>query len=268
MPLQVKYSDLIKPSSPFFPLLTENSYKKIINIKAEKEVCGVIKNGEFFELINYSRQHEKALIDMDDISDGDILFHTHASENSSPVFSKRDILTGKRNKIPLLLYHPVFKKFDFWSPYIPHPYPLKLKNLNIIKEDYLNLPYQWIRSDCYSFCRDVAKGIYNLDLPDIYNRNQSIATVKYFFRNPEKLGFKRTTIFKEGCFVLMQLSADIPYHMGIITKVFDQHNALVMHQLGETTASTTINIRGIVDNIVNIYAHMNNDIYFPPSFNF
>lgn len=261
------YEKFRSSCSPHFPYLDEKSYYEITNIQSNSEVCGVIRDGTFIKLYNYSKHFESAIIDMDELKPLDILFHTHASENSSPRFSKRDILTGIRSKMPLLLYHPTFGKFDYWNPEIPHPYPLKLKKANIILDDYLNLPYQWVRSDCYTFCKDVAAGIYRKFLPDIYARQQSTATLKFFFMNPQKLGFKRIFNFREGCFVLMRVSVNIPFHMGIIVSVYEDNNVMMMHQIGDGTNSALINLHDLMGNIVGIYdfdKDKDAPIYFVP----
>lgn len=239
--------------SPFFPLLSENAYKEITSIRSNREVCGVIRDQEFIRLKNYSNHFEVGLIDQAEIKERDILFHTHASENSDPKFSKRDILTGIKNKIPLLLYHPVFNQFDFWSPDIPHPYPLKLSKKSLEIDDFRNLPYQWIRSDCYTFCRDVSQALFKKTLPNIYTRQQTIASLKYFFLNPHKLGFYKLSNFREGCFVLLKISPNIPFHMGIITKVYENGNIMMLHQIGDNITSDLINLRELMGNIIGIY---------------
>lgn len=237
----------------FFPNLNQEAYQEITQICSEREICGVIRDGTFIRLNNYSKHFETALIDMSDLRAGDILFHTHASENSSPVFSKRDILTGKRNNLPLLLYHPTFKQFDFWTPDIPHPYPLRLKQQEIQVSDYLNLPYQWVRSDCYSFSKDVARGLFSKGLPEIYNKHQTPSSLKYFFLHPEKLGFKRLCNFREGCFVLLKMSVNIPFHMGIVINVYENNNVMMLHQVGDGISSSLKNLKDLMGNVVGIY---------------
>lgn len=261
------YFDFINCCSPTFPYLTEKAYIKIVNLKSEYEQCGVIRKGEFVELINHSKHNVKALIDTNDLEQGDIIFHTHVGENINPVFSNRDILTSKRSGIPSLLFHTTFKEFDYYDPQIPHPYPLKLKKTtNLIEQDFIKLPYQYIRSDCYSYCRDVAQAIYNKKLPDIYNKIQSLSTMKYFFRHPEQLGFYRVLKPKIGCFALMQLSPSIPYHMGIITDISKEGDITMLHQLSEDATSDYRSLNDLKDNLIGIYdiSQPGELPYFPP----
>ncbi|EFX63620.1 hypothetical protein DAPPUDRAFT_335267 [Daphnia pulex] len=155
---------------------------------ANKEICGVIRDGFFIELNNLSEDPENILIASTDVAEGDILVHSHYKDTQPGFLTDTDIKTAKLLNVATLLYHPVFRVWDYYNP----------------------------RCDCYSLARDVLRGLFNIHIPDVYRSSANQTRLYTLFREPEKLGFKQTFSKTPGTLALIQVSDNIPYHLAVI----------------------------------------------------
>jgi hypothetical protein len=229
-------------------LINLKTLKQLVNIPKDKEYPFTISDGQLFLNKNYSKNPDSVLIDSTSITDNDIVGHTHYLDTQPGRFSLRDILTAKKHGNKILLYHTETQEFDYFDPNFPHPYPLSVDNKKLTIKQFLGLRYEPVRCDCYSFTRDVAKAIYSLDLPDIFKENIKYTNLKKIFLCPEQLGFKRVFDFKPGNFVLMNLSVDIPFHMGILIG-----ERMILHSLSEKYPTGLLNLDGLKKNILGVY---------------
>jgi len=83
------------------------------------------------------------------------IYHSHVAPNSTETFSGVDINLSETYKIPIIVYCPITKKFNFYKPF----------SLNY---DYLNRGFLVGVRDCYSLVRDYYHKELKIDIPDIY----------------------------------------------------------------------------------------------------
>lgn len=233
-------------------LINQNIINQLSKLPDDKEIAFIVRDGDLLFNKNYSLNPDNILIDSSLIVDGDIVGHTHYSDMQEGRFSLKDIITAKKKGCKILLYHTRTKEFDYYDPNYPHPYPLTLhKEVPTIKS-FLQLRYQPIRCDCYSFARDVAWAIYGLKLPDLFKTNVKYMDFKKIFTEPETIGFKKIFDFKPGNFVLMNLSIDIPFHMGILIG-----DGVMLHSLSEKHSTGTLALEHYKKNILGVYEFIN-----------
>jgi hypothetical protein len=214
----------------------EVNTRVIQSLPSDKEYAGIIRDGVFirYDETKLRQGKDSIVIDTDFIRPKDILVHTHNKDTMPSIFTDADIMAAKSLDVSILLYHSVFHVWDFYDPFFSYPYPFKLHRAKNVKEidwqDFLNIPYSPVRSDCYSFVRDISFTFFNRELPDLHKQG-SIKSIYRHFRRPDKLGFTRRRInkvngLKPGDLLLMMMSPEIPYHIGIVGN--DMH---VYHQL-------------------------------------
>jgi hypothetical protein len=233
-------------------LADERILKSLNKLPKDRESPFIIRGGELLFNINYSKNPDNVLIDSGLVIDGDIVGHTHYLDSQAGRFSLKDIITAKKKGCKILLYHVKTKEFDYYDPEFPHPYPLILDKEQPTIKSFLQLRYEPIRCDCYSYARDVAMAIYGLKLPDLFKTNMKYLELKKIFTEPEKIGFRKTFNFKPGNFVLMNLSVDIPFHMGIL---IDEN--VMLHALSEKHPTGLLNIEHHKKNILGVYEFIN-----------
>jgi proteasome lid subunit RPN8/RPN11 len=124
------------------------------------------ENGELQELT----EETGALIDVDlylEHEDNIVCFwHSHVDEFVDGYLSFTDIDQSRFHGVPYLLYHTVFKTWDYFDSEYFHPFPL-LERGNPKKIDYFKgWPFVYGRSDCSMLLRSYYKNIYNLTIPD------------------------------------------------------------------------------------------------------
>lgn len=231
-------------------IINDNIIQKIFEFPDDKEYPFVIRKSRVFSLWNYSDNPNNVLIDKSSILSGDIVGHTHYLDSQAARFSVRDIITAKRFGHKILLYHTKTREFDYYDPNYSHPYPLLVNKNELSIKDFLGLRYEPIRCDCYSYTRDVAKAIYGLDLPNLFKQTTKYIDLKKIFTHPEKIGFKRVFNFSPGNFVLMNLSIETPFHMGILIG-----ENTILHSLSEKHPTGILNLEGFKKNILGIYEH-------------
>lgn len=124
------------------------------------------ENGEIQELT----QETGALIDVslyleheDDIA---CFWHSHCCEMVDGYLSFTDIDQSRFHGIPYLLYHTIFKTWDYFDPNYHHPFPL-LERGNPKKIDYyLKWPFSYGRCDCATLLKSYLKNIVGHEFPD------------------------------------------------------------------------------------------------------
>lgn len=155
--------------------------------KEEKEACGIITKD--FKFIYCTNQHPDpsnyfafnpalASLTPEDIA---IVFHSHISETSPAYLTFQDLEASRGfeqcpEKYPYLLYHTVFKEWDYYdsgvanpyplSPYDPKPSKLALSDDPTRWEFYVGLPFVWGRTDCFGLIRHYFFGALGVDIGD------------------------------------------------------------------------------------------------------
>jgi hypothetical protein len=228
-----------------FPYPAIQSFMTIANT-SDKEICGVIRNEEFLELENLSGDPGNILIDSKKILEEDTLIHSHYLDTQPGFLSETDVNTAKLTDTPCLMYHTVFRTWDYYNSRYVHPYPFKLRSDRLSIADYAMCPKFPVRCDCYSLVRDILRGIWKVEIPDVYRNSVNQNRLYTLFRNPESVGFKRSYQRIPGNLILMYLSEEIPYHLGLI--VNNDHAIHVLNYQSEL-----ISIEAYLPQIIGIY---------------
>jgi hypothetical protein len=229
-------------------LLPPEIIKAIKNSPRDIETVGIIR-GDTIIIPEQNGTPKLTKLDTSLLQPGDIIYHTHILESQNGFFSHRDICTAKvLKKYPILLYHTDFDCWDYFDPAFYHPYPLNLSRIPLTFRDYIDIPYTPIRCDCYSFAKDVMKGLFNKDIPDIYENSVNVQSLYESFQDVTKLGFQPIDEIKNGCLLHTYISQEIPNHVVV---VIDASIGLCLHQ--QRVKSEIIYYDTLKSNIIDIY---------------
>ena len=179
------------------------------------------------------------------------IFHSHPSEAQPAKLSLEDILLAKRLELDIAVYHPEFYQWDYYSPHIPHPYPLRLHGRMSPKSAdwWIGHEYQPARSDCYSLVCDwyAAKGLqlnfpkrsysdYGEERPKAWNR---------FYQECKQEGWELVTNPQHGNVALLRIDSDYPNHIGVLLWNDDRADFNFLHQMGGKRKSEIIQFKEV-----------------------
>jgi hypothetical protein len=227
--------------------LSAEVLEQIKMLPNDRETGHILRNYDTLISIETESSTHSVKLDTSLLQIGDIILHTHVKDTQPGNLTHRDICTAKIIKHPVLLWHTEFKTFDYYDLNYPHPYPLQL-NKEITPNDYVGIAYSPIRSDCYSFIRDVSYGLFDRVIPDIYENNVNVKKAIESFWNIESLGFTTVDTISNGTFLHMFISPQIPHHVAI---VIDAEKKIALHQF--ENKSELFYYTGYDNNIVNYY---------------
>ncbi|MEM7578262.1 MAG: NlpC/P60 family protein [Cyanobacteria bacterium P01_A01_bin.80] len=188
------------------------------------------------------------------------LFHTHCNDKQDWRLSYQDIVLSRNLGIPIICYHSTFKLWDFYSPNIPHPYPLRIDNKNQTPLDddwFLDWEYQPGRADCYSIIEYFYKGRFEIQLPELLRTEKDFNERNIFwdrFQAESKAnGF---TLCRDrpqiGDVVLFNVDNKKPNHCGLI---IDEVSKNILHLLGGKRKSEIKSITLFKNMISGVYRH-------------
>lgn len=242
-------------------VLPSESIRQVMELKeveGVESVGSLDKEGNFSILESYSQKYTHTVFfKSEDLEKSVCLVHTHNGEYTNPQLSTQDIVTSKKLDIPVLMYHQTFKKWDLYNPLFPHPYPLKIKyNKGLSIRDYVGLQYEILRCDCYSYVREVLRGVYKKEVIDAYKNvdvnNLDFKKIYALFSKPQDYGFKSVQKIEDADVTLLQISQTIPYHVAVIEKANPPINLL--HCLSDLKPSIKEPISIYEENIIGIYS--------------
>jgi proteasome lid subunit RPN8/RPN11 len=226
-------------------MLTTQIKCQIINqaiATPDVEICGVIlNNGEIVQMNNCAIEPQHNFIieqsKFDLIADSAVaIYHSHCLDSQPAILSPNDIANSKASKLPYLLYHALFKEWDYYNPDDIYPYPL-IPNPWLAKElpFYLGWKFDYNRSDCYTLVRSYYKGVLGVNLPDFPRNNIQETTSpgwNMFVGNFERAGFRKLTDepLRTNDVILMCISGAQTHHSAIL---LDPKNGKALHNLGE-----------------------------------
>lgn len=219
------------PNLSLFVSINKHNISK--HFPHSEESCGVLlKDGTFVIYPNFADEPAKQFTftpsvwqwieeKQDFIA---CIFHSHCSEFQEAKLSYEDICLARTVGIDICVYHTVFDKWDYYSPNIPHPYPLELT------PDSLPYSYDWFvgwdyepgRADCYTLVIDYYKAVCQVDIeypklstndfgiyrPDNWNR-----FLMEFISAGWQLKLKPPS---DGNVVLLCIGSAYPNHVGIL----------------------------------------------------
>lgn len=232
--------------------LDSNVIYAIEHISNDREYAFIVRFNSLIPLENFSSNPAQILFDASNLQDGDEIIHTHYSDSMTGTLSNEDITTSLSLRIGTYLYHVDFGVWDYFNPNFPHPYPLKLVRPERLEHlNYLGLKYSPYRCNCYTLVRDYAKGVLNINYPYI-NINSNNGNIEEFFKEPDKFGFKRRLDkYKVGDLVILYVSREIPYHIGIVTTL--SPFPMMLHVLSEKRNSEPIRLDTFRRNIQSVW---------------
>ena len=235
--------------------ISRDAIEKIRSIPTDKEYVALIRDREYLEIDNFSNTADKIKIDTSVLQPGDIIFHTHFSDDQDGWLSEIDIKSAFLVGYPCLLYHTKFRVWDYFDPTFPHPRPLDVMTPSLIADNFVKLKYESVRCDCYSFARNYREAIYGLKMKDIYTENCDPAYWYPKFADVEALGFlkidKPITEVSAGDILLVNVSVKMPYHLIVATS-----NVRGIHQL--TKHSEYCYLPEFESNLRGIYTYVGN----------
>lgn len=196
--------------------------------KEDKEPCGIITKD--FNYIHCQNQHpdpknyfafNPGLIT--DLKSEDILlvWHSHISDTSPSYLSFQDLEASRGfgqcpEKYPYLLYHTVFKEWDYYdsdcanpfplSPYSPKPSKLAMSDDPSNWLFYVGMPFVWGRTDCFGIIRHYFLGVLGIDIGD-FKRPSEEEQQKFPF-----VGWVNPWNYEENNFELMPKGEDLRTH--------------------------------------------------------
>lgn len=154
-------------------IINDNIKLKIkeLSINANTEQCGIIVDNQAILLRNINPEAENnftispADIDLYGWENVQAIWHTHIKDIHPGEFTYTDLILAHQSQKPIILYHTIFKVWDYYEPNNPNPYLLKntefdKKNL----ESYLNIKFEWGRSDCFAIVRRYLLGVCGVDI--------------------------------------------------------------------------------------------------------
>lgn len=129
----------------------------------DQEQCGLIlADGSAIAISNIAQDPTNEFV-MDPIQWGTnsskaiCLWHTHWGDAQPAKLSLPDIQNAQALNLPTLCYHTGFQEWDFWSPGVPHPYPLAIQGDIGDRPSsagwFTGWPFEYGRSDCYELFR-------------------------------------------------------------------------------------------------------------------
>ena len=143
---------------------------KTASLGVNAELCGIIFNDDVISLNNVHADPENhftiAANQLNNFNYADIaaIWHTHHKDSQSGWFSLTDIEMSHQSQKPIILYHSGFDVWDYYEPNNPDPFPLEQKNYTPQQlEFYLNIRFQWGRSDCFAIVRRYFLGVLGVD---------------------------------------------------------------------------------------------------------
>lgn len=151
------------------------------------------------------------------------IYHSHWSDEQPETFSPADIhfckfAAGK----PYILYHTLYKSWDYYDPKGLFPYPLHQK---IFDPQDLEFYKGWVfdapRSDCLEVFRSYYKGMLGIQIPDFPRpsdpRKTLVAGWNDFLLNMEPSGFKKVAkdAIAKNDVLLMTFRGINPHHIAI-----------------------------------------------------
>jgi proteasome lid subunit RPN8/RPN11 len=172
------------------------------------------------------------------------VYHSHHLESHAEELSGADIQQSKLLKTPYIMYHTLYDSWDLYSPHFPHPYPLKLNRAANPKsiDFYLQRPWKYDRSDCYSLVWDYYRGVLGIDIGEVpRDKDPRRMITKDWDRYRQELpdrGFvhlRGAAILQDHDVVLMKVnSKHNPEHIGVI---IDAQKSLMLHHPGDPKLS-------------------------------
>lgn len=196
--------------------------------KKNKEACGIITKD--FKFIFCENQHNDpenyfafnpALVTKLTVDDIGIIVHSHIKDWSPAYLSFQDLEASRGyglcpEKYPYLLYHTIFKEWDYYdsllanpyplSPYAPKPCKLSISDDPTKWEFYVGLPFVWGRTDCFGLIRHYFLGALGLDIGDF---KRPLEEDQKSFPNPSWVNPWNA---EENGFKLMSKGEDLKLH--------------------------------------------------------
>lgn len=232
-----------------------------------KEACGIItKDFKFYFCENQHSDPENnfsfnpALITKLTADDIGIIFHSHIVDTQPSYLSFADLEASRGyglcpEKYPYLLYHTVFKDWDYYdsclgnpyplSPYAPKPSKMALSDDSKRWEFYVGLPFVWGRTDCFGVIRHYFLGVLGLDIGDFKRPGEDVQ--KDFpnatWVNPwnyQKNGFEQMPL-GEGLrqHDILEIAQTGGKESNHIAVVVDAVNMQILHSPGVITANVS-----------------------------
>lgn len=152
-----------------FPI---DDLKYLAHSQLDEEICGICLTGKrFIQTQNIApNPRERFMIDrsiFEQYSEETIaIFHTHIASDVGAMLSVSDIETSRALRVPYLLYHPMYREWDYFDPQAIHPYPLEASGSPSDLEYYTLWRFDYARSDCAAVVRGWYKGRLGIELED------------------------------------------------------------------------------------------------------
>ena len=218
------------------------------NIAEDKENLLSFKSIDWDSIKREKKNHPNA-----------ILFHSHVKESQDWRLSYYDISLARDINLPIVCYHTEFKKWDFYSPFVAHPYPLRLHKGSSPKNKdwFLGWEYSPGRADCYSIVEYYYQSI-GIKLPvlmrsendfnDLRSESWNRFLLEYTSNNFRILNNECP---KVGDVLLFRLAgARFPNHCGIFIE-----EGKILHLLGGKRLSEIIDISYYRNAIAGIFRY-------------
>jgi len=213
------------------------------------EACGVVlSDGEVLDMNNVSPDPQHNFIiensEIEPVRDRvAAIYHSHCLQSQPAMLSQVDIANSKAAKLPYILYHTIFDRWDYYDPNGIHPYPLEQSPKYTPKDldFYLLWRFTYNRSDCYTLVRGYYKGMLGIDIPDFPRGNVTETTDSkwdMFTDNFAKAGFAkldRGSPLQSNDIILMCIQGTRTHHAAIL---LDPKTGKSLHNLGEGRWST------------------------------
>jgi proteasome lid subunit RPN8/RPN11 len=179
------------------------------------------------------------------------IFHSHPSDDMAGILSPCDLELSRKLDLDICVYHPKFEIWDYYSPIIPHPFPLayfkyrqgQIENIDL--DWFLNWSYCPYRADCFTIVYYFYQLVLDIEIPNPPRFDTDYDKPNHwnrFIDEAEYYGFKEINPYKDGVLMgdlaIMDISTKSrskPNHAGILVP----HNGeyFLLHLLSDKKPS-------------------------------
>lgn len=221
-----------------------------------EEVALILEDDEIIELENISLDPENNFkFRTSELENRKVktIFHTHVKDHHPGEFTLRDILECRKIGIPFLLYHTLFKEWDYFDPNGIHPYPFRTENTILRSLDfYLNWVWQWGRCDCFTILRSFFRGFLEIEIGEFqrkFKEKPSSPTWNRFQENFHNQGFYKVEDLRKYDVLLFNILGNPNgHHVAVyigenqFLHVYDKHQPSHIETLSEYFSDRLVSI--------------------------